>query len=273
MCWCRSLSISTCYCSLLTTNDFRSITPIYCRYLALWIVSRNLGQLVGGAINLAINVEDSQAGQVSPSVYIVFMVIECIGFPLAFLLTDPKNVVRSDGTTIKTQAHAGWKSETKMLFQTAKWGFLLLMLPFSFYSFFYLSVYNKYLTNNFSVRARALSSLISPAFCIVGCFGLGAILDFQRWSQRTRAYVGLAVVFVTATGLSVWSIIVQVQLDRHPRSAIDWTDPAWPRSGYWLVTFLPLFLSPAPFPVVPEVHSAFFFLSDHAVHKPKNADC
>lgn len=160
------------------------------------------------------------------------MIIECIGFPLAFLLTDPKNVIRSDGTTIKTQTHRGWKQETRLLIQAACSPFLLLMLPLSFYSFFYISVYSRYLTDYFTVRARALSSLISPTFCIVGCFALGAVLDFQRWSQRTRAYAGAAIVFVSATALSVWSLIIQVQFDRNHQTPLDWTDAKWPKGAF-----------------------------------------
>lgn len=157
------------------------------------------------------------------------MVIECLGFPLSFMLLDPRHVVRSDGSTIRTEPPQPIKKEVALMWSAARAPFLVAMLPFSFYSFFYISVYNKYLTQYFTVRARALSSLISPAFCIVGCFGLGFILDAQRWSQRTRAYAGAAVVFVSAAGLSVWPIIVQVQFNRHDPGTIDWTDSKWPK--------------------------------------------
>jgi MFS family permease len=68
------------------------------KYLALWIVSRNLGQLVGGAIkyvitrslldmprgadddlcSLAKNHEKGVDGGVTPDTYIVFIVIQCL---------------------------------------------------------------------------------------------------------------------------------------------------------------------------------------------------
>lgn len=80
------------------------------------------------------------------------------------------------------------------------------------------------------MRARALSSLISPFFCIVGCFGLGYVLDLPI-KQRTRAFLGYAIVVVTAIGMAVWSLIIQVQFERHTPDTIDWSDqPLWAKS-------------------------------------------
>lgn len=48
------------------------------KYLAFWIVARNLGQLVGGAINLSKNhVKGAEAG-VTPDTYVAFLIIECL---------------------------------------------------------------------------------------------------------------------------------------------------------------------------------------------------
>jgi MFS family permease len=48
------------------------------KYLAFWIVARNLGQLVGGAINLSKNhLKGAEAG-VTPDTYIAFLIIECL---------------------------------------------------------------------------------------------------------------------------------------------------------------------------------------------------
>lgn len=74
------------------------------KYLALWIVSRNLGQLVGGAIkwvntlakvsvneqfwltfalcSLSKNYEKGVSGGVTPDTYIAFLIIECLAWVL-----------------------------------------------------------------------------------------------------------------------------------------------------------------------------------------------
>jgi hypothetical protein len=44
---------------------------------------------------------------------------------------------------------------------------MLLLMPIGFYSYFYGGVLSTYLTNYFTVRARALSSFIVPSGIIV----------------------------------------------------------------------------------------------------------
>jgi hypothetical protein len=87
----------------------------------------------------------------------------------------------------------------------------------------------------FSVRARALSSLVSPFFCIVGCFGLGFVLDMKKLSQRRRAQAGLFLVVVLNLGVYIWSIVMQVRFDSNNPGKIDWEDALYARS------FLPYF--------------------------------
>jgi hypothetical protein len=95
--------------------------------------------------------------------------------------------------------------------------------------------WSTYLATYFSVRARALSSLVSPFFCIVGCFGLGFILDLKGVSQRRRAQYGLFTVVVLNLGVYIWSIVMQNNFRMHNPGKIDWDDSLYARS------FLPYF--------------------------------
>ena len=95
--------------------------------------------------------------------------------------------------------------------------------------------WSTYLGTYFSVRARALSSLISPFFCIVGCFGLGVILDLPNTSQRRRAQYGLFTVVILNLSVYIWSIVMQAQFNAHNPGKIDWDDGLYARS------FLPYF--------------------------------
>lgn len=95
--------------------------------------------------------------------------------------------------------------------------------------------WSTYLALYFSVRARALSSLISPFFCIVGCFGLGFILDMKGVGQRRRAQAGLFTVVLLNLGVYIWSIVMQLQFNASDPGAIDWSDPLYARG------FLPYF--------------------------------
>ncbi|KAJ5202096.1 uncharacterized protein N7498_006759 [Penicillium cinerascens] len=205
------------------------------KYLALWIVSRNLGQLVGGAINLSKNHEKGVDGGVSPNTYIAFVIIECIALPFALLITPFERVVRSDGTRIIISETLSTKMELRRIVKTMSSKLVVLSALWALWSFFYSGTWSTYLATYFSVRARALSSLVSPFFCIVGCFGLGFILDMKGLSQRRRAQIGLVTVVILNVGVYIWSITMQVKFNHHYPGHIDWQDALYPSS------FLPYF--------------------------------
>ncbi|KAF7586297.1 hypothetical protein BBP40_009153 [Aspergillus hancockii] len=205
------------------------------KYLALWIVSRNLGQLVGGAINLSKNHEKGADGGVTPETFIAFVIIECIALPFALLITPFERVVRSDGTQIVTSETLSTKLELKRIAKTMTSKLIVLSSIWALWSFFYTGTWTTYLGTYFSVRTRALSSLVSPLFCIIGCFGLGYILDMKTLSQRRRAQIGLYTVVLLNVGVYIWSIIMQAKFNRHNPGHIDWDDRLYASS------FLPYF--------------------------------
>ncbi|QDS76048.1 hypothetical protein FKW77_005463 [Venturia effusa] len=205
------------------------------KYLAFWIVSRNLGQLVGGAINLSKNHIKGVSGGVTPNTYIAFIIIECLALPFAFLIAPLQHVVRSDGTRILVSDKLKTKQEFKLIKSTMKSKLILLSAFWAIWSFFYGGTWSTYLGTYFVVRARALSSLISPFFCIVGCFGLGFILDLKHVSQRRRAQLGLVTVVVLNTAVYIWSITMQAKFQSKDPGKIDWDDAIYPKA------FLPYF--------------------------------
>ncbi|KAL4886623.1 major facilitator superfamily domain-containing protein [Aspergillus karnatakaensis] len=205
------------------------------KYLALWIVSRNLGQLVGGAINLAKNHQPGADGGVTPDTFVAFVVIECIALPFALLITPFERVVRSDGTKIVTSETLSTKMEIRRIAKTLTSRLIILSSGWALWSFFYTGTWTTYLGTYFSVRARALSSLISPFFCIIGCFGLGFILDAKSLSQRRRAQIGLYTVVILNIGVYIWSIVMQVRFNKNNPGHIDWSDSLYAKS------FLPYF--------------------------------
>ncbi|KAG9673069.1 MFS general substrate transporter, partial [Aureobasidium melanogenum] len=206
-----------------------------CWYLAFWIVARNLGQLVGGAINLSKNhVKGAEAG-VTPDTYIAFLIIECLALPFALMISPLERVVRSDGTRILVSEKVGTKQEFKLIKTTMTSSLIVLSALWAMWSFFYSGTWSTYLGIYFSVRARALSSLVSPFFCIVGCFGLGFILDMKSLSQRQRARIGLFVVVILNLGVYIWSIVMQAKFNANDPGRIDWDDSLYPSA------FLPYF--------------------------------
>lgn len=144
-------------------------------YLGIWSAMRNSGSIFGGAINFSTNFVQSTAGGIAWSTYIIFIAFECTGVFFAFLLSPTAKVRRPDGKRIPSSATMTWAQEFNALWKHAQsprvgidlelgmvsadnqtW---LMFLP-AFYSFFCGGTFGTYLSLNFSVRARALSSLI-----------------------------------------------------------------------------------------------------------------
>ncbi|KAK7756497.1 hypothetical protein SLS62_001331 [Diatrype stigma] len=187
------------------------------------------------ATSLAKNHDEGVVGGITPDTYIAFLIIECMALPTAFLISPLQHVVRSDGTRILVSEKLSTRQETKLIKKTLTSKLILLSAFWALWSFFYGGTWSTYLGTYFSVRARALSSLISPFLCIVGCFGLGFILDMKGVSQRRRAQIGLFVVIVLNLGVYIWSIVMQVGFNAVDPGKIDWDDSLYPKA------FLPYF--------------------------------
>ncbi|WRT67029.1 uncharacterized protein IL334_003995 [Kwoniella shivajii] len=205
------------------------------KYLALWIVSRNLGQLVGGAISLGKNAASDSGGAISASTYIPFIALEAVALPFAFGISEMKDVVRSDGTKILIPPKLSHYQEMRYILRTYSSKIILCTIIFIVWSYFYSGPWGNYLALYFSVRARALSSLVCPFFCIIGCFGLGYVTDLKGYTQRRRAQFGFWLIIALNAAVYIWSIIMQVRFVRNDPGAIDWSDKRFP--GAWLPYF------------------------------------
>ncbi|KAK2127762.1 major facilitator superfamily domain-containing protein [Fusarium oxysporum II5] len=170
----------------------------------VWSAMRNSGSVIGGAINLSNNHSDSKAGGVAWSTYLVFIAFECTGLIWAFLLSPTRRVRRRDSSKVPISERASWKHEF-----TALWRHLqrrktwLMALP-AFYSFFCGGTMGTYLSLHFSVRARALSSLLLPTLSIVMVMAYGKVLDRTRWSQAKRAWISFACWLIPQTACFIW---------------------------------------------------------------------
>ncbi|WVQ74184.1 hypothetical protein IAR50_003778 [Cryptococcus sp. DSM 104548] len=190
------------------TTAMLSYPHVYERglYLGIWSAMRNSGSVIGGAINFATNYSSDAGGGIAWSTYLIFIGFECTGIFWALALSPTKKVRRSDATRVPYSRDISWKKEFvalyKHLLNKRTW---LVFLP-AFYSFFYGGVYGTYLSLHFSVRARALSSLITPSATILMVTLYGKyILDNKRWSQRTRGWLAFALWAIPQMACIIWT--------------------------------------------------------------------
>lgn len=87
-----------------------------------------------------------------------------------------------------------WKDEVMAIFKLVKdWKIMLLTPAFLASNWFY--AYQFALNAAFfSLRSRALNSMMYWLFQMFGSFAISAVLDYKHWERRTRGLVGLVYV-------------------------------------------------------------------------------
>jgi hypothetical protein len=173
-------------------------------------------------LDFSTNYSRDAAGGISWETYLIFIGIQCTGIIWGFLLSPTKQVRRKDGTRVPTSGTVTWKGEFAALWLHAKrrktW---LVFLP-AFYSFFIGGTMGTYLTLHFSVRARALSTLIVPIITICIVLAYGKMLDAKRWSQSARAWTSFVLWVVPQTACLIWVGIEYAKFGRSGGTGLDY---------------------------------------------------
>ncbi|KAJ4414333.1 hypothetical protein N0V82_008003 [Gnomoniopsis sp. IMI 355080] len=206
-------------------------------YLAIWQTAKAAGPIVGGAINLSLNADKSSAGSISSSTYIAFIVIMCLGLPIALFLSPADKVWRKDGSRVVIDTRSTLRAELKSVFDLLKSRRILLLLPAFFISYFYNGLLSTWLTDYFTVRSRAFSSFFTNFAGIFSSFIIASLLDRQQIHIKTRARIAFLAIVLVLTGTWIWAIILQKQYyDADTPPVWDWFTPGF-RASYALVFF------------------------------------
>lgn len=191
-----------------------------------------LGSIIGNSIQLALNINNSSKGSISPKTYLVMIGLCCGGLPLALTLSPAHKLIRKDGTkpTFSSQRHVSLKQGLKSLWYASKQKHMLLLLPI-FMTVRWSSTYQgNYLTEYFTVRGRTLAAFISTIAGTVATLVWGWLLDSQRIfkSRRNLAIVGWLTMLAVYIPQWVLNFIMQTQLQgQHPTPSLDIYDPGY----------------------------------------------
>ncbi|EDK40503.2 hypothetical protein PGUG_04601 [Meyerozyma guilliermondii ATCC 6260] len=184
----------------------------------------SIGAAIGGLIGLCQNLNTADTSGVATGTYVAFIAIMVVGCCVSLLLLNPQQVRRSDGRPLEHFRQTSFKREVIDTFKLLKEWRLVVLFPAFFASNFFYSYQFGINAFYFSLRTRALNSMVYWLTQILGTFGLGLILDNQRISRRKRGIIALIVtcVFVTATWIG--GAIFQTQFDMHSTPPnVDWT--------------------------------------------------
>ncbi|KAI1660554.1 major facilitator superfamily domain-containing protein [Daldinia decipiens] len=199
------------------------------RMVAYWLTWTRIGQILGGAVNLGLNIDRNQAGKVSYTVYIIFIALQASGTLIALLLNKPSKVQRRDGTPVQLVIYDNpWQEikTTTSTFLTKKFLLLVLWIGQGVYS---ESVFFTYNALWFSVRARALGSFLSGIVAVICGNLLGLWLDQHQISLKTRSRRAFAVIMTLQGAWWLWLTINVTEYNR-TQPIFDWNDPGFGRA-------------------------------------------
>jgi hypothetical protein len=182
---------------------------------------QNLGASIGGIISLALNVQRSYRGSISKATYIVLMTIMCLGMPFAILLPSTSKVQRTDGRKVVMKKAPSLLKEFHVLGRLLKNPTVLALIPLMLYAQWFLSYQWQFNYAYFTVRTRALNSMLFYLGGLVASMSLGWFLDWDRLPRPRRAKIGFFIVLITS-GTS-WILAQAVQAHYlKTKPTLDW---------------------------------------------------
>lgn len=127
-------------------------------------------------------------------------------------------------------------------------------MPYFLYVTWSLPYIGSYMSLYFSVRSRALASLVTAIAQVLATGIMGTFLDFKRLSLNARARYGFLGMMALSGGVWIWALVIQHKYQQH-KPALDWNDSAFGEGwglyvfqqvefaltynyGYWLMGFL-----------------------------------
>lgn len=201
------------------------------KYLAYWLASRIVGQMIGGAVTLGVNAGNKKEGHISVQTYLVFISIQALGPFIAAMLSSPDKVQRSDQSKVVVNLPSSLKTELKAMWKLFGRKEILLLLPMIFQSVFSEAFFSTYNATYFTVRSRALSSLVASTCVIIANFLLGFFLDWRKLMLNTRAVIAFVVIYAFELSLYIYAMIVNKQYERQETPPMfDWTDDGFGRA-------------------------------------------
>lgn len=188
------------------------------------------GSALGASIALGISWNSKTLG-VPHSVYIVFIVLQCLSMGLAFLLLSPDKLRRSDGTALASFESISLGQSLKLTLSLFKdWRVVAMIIPcFTAEMFFpFQASMNAYA---FNLRTRTLNSLLNNLIQIPVTMLVGYILDSEGLgSRKKRALMGVTfdAVWITGTYIAQTAWLSSWNFDRSvPGPMIDCTEHAY----------------------------------------------
>ena len=206
------------------------------RFLGVWLMFRVGGQVLGGAVNLGLDVHNSHAGSVSYGVYQVFIALQAAAPFAGLLLTAPAKVQRTDGVKVscsipKEMSIRAELLATGKLFLSSRY---LLVIPLIAQSVFAEAVFFTFQGLWFTVRARSLASFLSGIMAMIGGHALGFFIDNKKLSEKLRGRWSFITLATIQGAWWVWGTVIVTKY-RTTQPTFDWVSPGFGSGFAWFL--------------------------------------
>ncbi|KAJ1848411.1 hypothetical protein IWW55_003281 [Coemansia sp. RSA 2706] len=166
------------------------------KFIAWFWAIFNCGGAVGGIILFAINYH-TEKDSLADGVYVVFVVLECIGAMLGLALAPPAKVTRSDGSSVVLVKYTNAGKEAIGILKLFIDPMMLGLLPMCFTSnFFYTYQFNNINAALFNLRTRGFNNMFYWFLQSVASWVFSYLLDNKHMTRRTRGLISFGIVFV-----------------------------------------------------------------------------
>lgn len=198
------------------------------RAIAIFWTIFNLGAVIGSAVAMGLSWHSAEGSSLGNGTYAAFVVITFAGGLISALLKDPSTIVRSDGSTVVAAKSTTWRFELVGLYRllrTDTW--ILLLFPMFFASNFFYTWQNQVFNAKlFSLRTRALNSLLYWLAQIFGSLFLSLVVDRKTLARRMRAWIAWAITLTVVFAVWGGSYAEQRKFSRTdlPAQRIDFMD-------------------------------------------------
>ncbi|PYH45975.1 uncharacterized protein BP01DRAFT_391331 [Aspergillus saccharolyticus JOP 1030-1] len=178
------------------------------RYLATWFTFRNLGDIIGGAISLAMNHKVNHKGQVGYQTYLAFIAIQEGAAMTVTQIEAPRGLY--------------WREKGRIMWRFMRSKPILLLVPL-FWHFVWIQAYpGTYLATYFTVRSQALGSFLSAVVGTLATWLSGSMVDLP-WlkSRKYRTIITYVLIAALNSTTWIWAVVIQNEY-RHTQPILDW---------------------------------------------------
>lgn len=209
--------------------------------VAIWFGLNKIGTIIASSIELSLNLGNDQQGSISSETYLILIGLQCLGLPLALLISPIGKLIRSDGTKPEIPERTTFAEGFRRFWRIMKRPEIAALIPIFLTSQWAQTYEGNYLTTYFTVRSRALASFIITFLGLFVNIIFGWFLDYDRLSRATRARAGWIILVVAYTVTYIYNLVLEAEYGKqNPSPVFDIETPGFARAvAVYCVFFIP----------------------------------